>query len=162
MIATPHVFEVFDGEPDEVRHRRHVNTHAAHPVATVVGLRNVAAMEREELFGWAAKVGDTLRARSRSPEDHPHVGDVLGRGELLGIGLVAEETGKTPLEVASGAPVAGRCARDGVIIGKTTSTTPHDGNVRILAPPLVLCDHEWDLLTTTLGRAIRRECPASL
>jgi adenosylmethionine-8-amino-7-oxononanoate aminotransferase len=161
MVAKQHVFEAFEGRPDELRHLRHINTYGGHPVATAVGLRNIAIMEREELFERAAKTGDALLGRLRGLEDHPHVGNVRGRGLLLGIELVEEEARKTPLDAAGVASVVARCARDGVIIGKTTNTTPGYGNVLILAPPLVLGEDESDLLATTVERAIREELPTS-
>ena len=161
MVAKQHIFEAFEGEPDELRHLRHVNTYGGHPVATAVGLRNIEIMEREELFDRATKTGDALLGRLRGLEDHPSVGDVRGRGLLLGIELVEEKAGKTPLDAAGVASVVGRCARDGVIIGKTTNTTPGYGNVLIIAPPLVLSEAESDLLATTVERAIRKELPTS-
>ena len=161
MVAKQHIFEAFEGEPDELRHLRHINTYGGHPVATAVGLRNIQIMEREELFDRATKTGDALLGRLRGLEDHPSVGDVRGRGLLLGIELVEEKAGKTPLGAAGVASVVGRCARDGVIIGKTTNTTPGHGNVLILAPPLVLGEDESDLLATTVERAIREELPTS-
>ncbi len=159
MVAKQHVFEAFEGEPDELRHLRHINTYGGHPVATAVGLRNIEIMEREELFERAAKVGDALLGRLRGLEDHPNVGHVRGRGLLLGIELVEEKAGKRPLDAAGVAGVVARCARDGVIIGKTTNATPGYGNVLILAPPLVLSEDESDRLATTVERAIREEIP---
>jgi len=157
MVAKQHVFEAFAGEVDEQRHLRHVNTYGGHPVATAVGLRNIEIIEREELCERAAKTGDTLLSRLRGLEDHPHVGNVRGRGLLLGIELVGEKANKTPLDPARVAAVVGRCSQAGVIIGKTTSTTPGFDNVLILAPPLVLDEDEADLLATTVEQAIRAE-----
>ena len=157
MIAKQHVFEAFEGEPDERRHLRHVNTYGGHPVATAVGLRNIAIIEREELCARAAKTGDALLRRLRSLEEHPRVGNVRGRGLLLGIELVEEKAGKTPLNPARVAAVVGRCSQAGVIIGKTTSTAPGFDNVLILAPPLVLAEDEADLLATTVEQAIHAE-----
>jgi len=161
MVAKQHVFEAFEGGLDELRHLRHINTYGGHPVATAVGLRNIEIMEREELFDRATKMGDALLGRLRGLGDHPNVGDVRGRGLLLGIELVEEKAEKTPLDTAGVARVVERCARDGVIIGKTTNTTAGYGNVLILAPPLVLSEDESDLLATTVERAIREELPTS-
>jgi len=160
MVAKQHVFEAFEGEPDELRHLRHINTYGGNPVATAVGLRNIEIMEREELFDRAAKTGDALLGRLRRLEEHRNVGDVRGRGLLLGIELVEDKETKTPLAAVSVGAVVARCARDGVIIGKTTNTTPGQGNVLILAPPLVLSEDESDLLASTLERAIREELTA--
>ena len=85
MVAKQHIFEAFGGEPHEDRHFRHVNTYGGHPVATAVGLRNVEIIEREALCERAAKTGDSLLARLRQLEEHPLVGDVRGRGLLIGI-----------------------------------------------------------------------------
>ena len=157
MVAKQHIFEAFEGDADDLRHFRHINTYGGHPVATAVALRNIEIMEREGLFERAAKTGDALLTRLRCLEDHPNVGDVRGRGLLLGIELIEDKDEKTPLSQASVGAVVGRCARDGVIIGRTTNSTPGLGNVLILAPPLVLSDDEADQLASTIEGAIREE-----
>ncbi len=157
MVAKQHVFEAFEGAPDELRHFRHINTYGGHPVATAIGLRNIEIFEREELFDKAAKTGDALLTRLRGLKDHPNVGEVRGRGLLLGIELVEADASRNPLDAARTAAVVARCAADGVIVGKTTNTTPGFSNVVILAPPLVLAEEEADLLASTLERAIREE-----
>jgi adenosylmethionine-8-amino-7-oxononanoate aminotransferase len=157
MVAKQHVFDAFGGQPDELRHLRHVNTYGGHPVATAVGLRNIEIMEREGLFERAAKMGDALLGRLRGLEDHPHVGQVRGRGLLLGIELVEDQDSRTPLDAARVGAVVARCARDGLIVGRTTNTSPGFANVVILAPPLVISEEEADQVASTLERAIREE-----
>lgn len=161
MVAKQHVFEAFEGAPEELRHFRHINTYGGHPVATAVGLRNIEILEREGLFEKAAKTGDALLARLRGLEEHPNVGEVRGRGLLLGIELVEDSASRMPLAASRTAAVVARCAADGVIVGKTTNTTPGFSNVVILAPPLVLGEDEADLLASTLERAIREELSAN-
>jgi len=161
MVAKQQVFEAFDGQPGELRHLRHVNTYGGHPVATAVGLRNIEIMDREGLFERAAKMGDALLTRLRDLESHPQVGDVRGRGLLLGIELVADKESRVPLDSAAVGAVVARCARHGLIIGRTTNTTPGMDNVLILAPPLVLSEEESDFVVSTLGSAIREELKAS-
>ncbi len=160
MVAKQHVFEAFEGETHEIRHFRHVNTYGGHPVATAVALRNIEIMEREGLFERAAKTGDALLARLRGLENHPNVGEVRGRGLLLGIELVEDKQAQTPLGTAAIGSVVARCMRDGLIIGRTTNTTPGHDNVLILAPPLILADDEAETLASTLETAIREELPA--
>ncbi|MBW2393695.1 MAG: aminotransferase class III-fold pyridoxal phosphate-dependent enzyme [Deltaproteobacteria bacterium] len=157
MVAKQHVFEAFEGAPDELRHFRHINTYGGHPVATAVGLRNIEIFEREGLYEKAEKTGEALLTRLRGLEEHPNVGEVRGRGLLLGIELIEADGSRNPLDAARTAAVVARCAADGVIVGKTTNTTPGFSNVVILAPPLVLADDEADLLASTLERAIREE-----
>jgi adenosylmethionine-8-amino-7-oxononanoate aminotransferase len=154
VVAREALFEAFAGAEDELRHFRHINTYGGHPVATAVGLRNIAIMERESLFERAAKTGDALLARLCRLERLPHVGHVRGRGLLLGIELVEDQATRAPLSAAATTAVVARCAAAGVIVGKTTNTTPGFANVVILAPPLILSDAEADLLASTLERAI--------
>jgi adenosylmethionine-8-amino-7-oxononanoate aminotransferase len=154
VVARQHVFDAFGGAPEELRHFRHINTYGGHPVATAVALRNIAIMEREGLFERAAATGDALLARLRRLESCPRVGHVRGRGLLLGIELVEDQATRAPLSAAATSAVVARCAAAGVIVGKTTNTTPGFANVVILAPPLILADDEAELLATALERAI--------
>ena len=91
---------------------------------------------------------------------HPNVGDIRGKGLLIGIELVEEAESRRPLAPALlGAVVAG-CARHGVIVGRTTNATPDRSNVLIIAPPLTLQDDEADLLVAALEAALLEELPA--
>lgn len=158
MVARQGIFEAFHGEPGDLSHFRHINTYGAHPVATAVGLRNVEIMEREGLYDRAAKTGDALLRRLRGElADHPHVGDVRGRGLLIGIELVVDKDTRVPMAAAQSGRVVTRCARDGVLIGRNANTTPGHDNVLMLAPPYVISEDETAILASTVENAIREE-----
>ena len=160
MVAKQSVFDAFEGEPNGLRHFRHINTYGGHPVATAVALRNIEILERESLFEKAAKTGDAMLSRLRRLEDHPNVGEVRGRGLLIGIELVENKQSRAPIASAGTAAVVARCARDGVLVGKTVNTTPGLDNVVMLAPAFVLAEDEADLLASVLETAIHEELPA--
>ena len=65
-----------------------------------------------------------------------------------------------PITSAGTAAVVARCVSDGVLVGRTTNTTPGFDNVVMLAPPFVLADDEADLLASAVERAIQEELPA--
>jgi taurine-pyruvate aminotransferase len=162
MVAKQRIFEAFHGDPGDLNHFRHINTYGAHPVATSVGLRNVEIMEREGLYDRAAKTGDALLTRLRRQlDDHPNVGDVRGRGLLIGIELVTNSESRLPIAAAQSARVVARCAHDGVLIGRNANTTPGHDNVLMLAPPYVISEAETDLLASTVENAIREELSES-
>jgi taurine-pyruvate aminotransferase len=161
LVAKQHVFEAFEGEPGDLKHFRHVNTYGGHPVATAVALRNLEIIEREGLVEKVAKTGDALLTRLRGLESHPNVGEVRGRGLLLGIELVVDKATREPLSAAGTGAVVAHCMRNGVIIGKATNTTPGMGNVLILAPPFVLSEDEANMLASAVENAIREELPAA-
>jgi taurine-pyruvate aminotransferase len=159
MVATERIFEAFEGSPDGLSHFRHINTYGGHPVATAVGLRNIEILEREGLFDKVAKTGDRLLSRLRRLEEHPNVGEVRGRGLLIGIELVADKESREPIASAGSSSVVARCARDGVLIGRTANTTPGFDNVIMLAPPFILASDEADVLASAVEAAIQEELP---
>ncbi len=160
MVAKQNVFEAFEGEPNGLRHFRHINTYGGHPVATAVALRNIEILEREGLFEKAAKTGDALISRLRRLEDHPNVGEVRGRGLLIGIEFVENKQSRVPISSTGTAAVVAHCARNGVLVGRTTNTTPGFDNVLMLAPAFVLTEGEADLLASAVETAIQEELPA--
>jgi adenosylmethionine-8-amino-7-oxononanoate aminotransferase len=157
MVAKQEIFEAFEGESGGLHHLRHINTYGGHPVATAVALRNIEILERENLFDEAAKTGDALLTRLRALEEHPNVGQVRGRGLLIGIELVEDKASRTPLSAARAGAIVARCARDDVIVGRTANTVPGLDNVVMLAPPLVIDEAEVDQLASALETAIREE-----
>jgi taurine-pyruvate aminotransferase len=159
MVAKQGIFEAFEGDAAGLSHLRHINTYGGHPVATAVALRNIEILERESLIERVVKTGDALISRLRRLEDHPNVGEVRGRGLLIGIELVEDKQSRVPIASAASAAVVARCARDGSIVGRNANTTPGFDNVVILAPPFVITEDEADLLASTLETAIQEELP---
>ena len=135
-----------------------------HVIAHAKGLRmpqgNIEILEREGLFDRVAKTGDALISRLRRLEDHPNVGEVRGRGLLIGIELVENRQSRVPIASAATAAVVARCARDGVLVGRTANTTPGFDNVVMLAPAFVITADEVDVLASAVETAIQEELPA--
>ena len=141
--------------PPRLAHLRSINTYGGHPVACAVGLRNIEIVEREGLVERAAEMGAFLK---KSLEDaiglHENVGEVRGRGLLIGVELVADRDTKTPLDDDACGAVVRRCAEAGVVVGRNASTVPGLGNVLILAPPFVIEEHECARVAETLRAAL--------
>src|SRR3954447_17573911 len=88
------VFESFYGDPAENRQVAQVNTYGGHPVAAAVALRNIEIMEGERLADRAADVGKYLLDGLGTLKRHNVVGDVRGKGLLLGVELVKDRATK--------------------------------------------------------------------
>ncbi|MBW2724137.1 MAG: aminotransferase class III-fold pyridoxal phosphate-dependent enzyme [Deltaproteobacteria bacterium] len=153
-VVRQEIFEAFDGDPGSDRHFRHVNTFGGHPVATAVGLRNIEIVEREQLVERVSVIGKTLLSKVERLAQHPNVGDIRGKGLLIGIELVADKQSKQPADGATIAAVLAHCAEHGVIIGRTAQTSPGQANVLILAPPFIVNDEEVNLLADAVEAAI--------
>jgi len=153
-VAKQHVFEAFLDEPGTNSHFRHINTYGGTPTATAVALRNIEIIERENLADRAAEMGDYLMERWQPLLDHPNVGDVRGKGLLLGIELVADKVTKAPLEGTLMAQVTKYCSDQRVMIGRNANTIPGFSNVLIVCPPLIITHTEADRLADTVQAAI--------
>ena len=153
-VAKQHIFEAFLDEPGSDKHFRHISTYGGTPVCTAVALRNIDILERERLPERAAEMGDYLLGQLQQLLDHPNVGDVRGKGLLLGIELVKDKVSKAPLEDAGVTAVVKHCMNKQIIIGRNTNTIPGYNNVLILCPPLVVTREEADRFVATLREAV--------
>lgn len=106
-------------------------THEKNPVTCRAALETLRVIEDEGLVENAARVGALALERLQTWRDrYPLVGDVRGRGCLIGIELVADRETKAPDADAADAVLYAALAR-----GLSFKTTM--GNVLTLTPPLV-------------------------
>ena len=109
-------------------------------------------MEEEGLLERSATVGADLLARLRDAlGDHPLVGDVRGRGLLIGIELVADQATRAPAERAVSAGIVAGAQQRGLLLGRNVDTAAGLDNVVALAPPLSLTDEDVDHIVDVLG-----------
>jgi 4-aminobutyrate aminotransferase-like enzyme len=84
---------------------------------------------------------------------HKAVGDVRGKGLLIGVELVKDRTTKEQLDPAQFANVVDFCRDHGVIVGRAGGGRRYGTTVAI-CPPLVITRGECDRIVETLGRAL--------
>lgn len=144
------IYETFKGS-DEYDYFRHVNTFGGNPAACALALKNLEIMENEQLFDRSSELGDYLKQSLASQlADHPYVGDVRGKGLLVGIELVKDKLSKEPLGVDLVNKVIGGCKSKGLIIGKNGATVAGYNNVLTLSPPLNIETEDLDFIIKTL------------
>lgn len=113
-------------------------THEKNPVTAAAALATLEVIEREGLVENAARVGAHALARLREMKQrHALIGDVRGRGLLLGIDLVHDRASKAPAT-----DVADRVLYRALARGLSFKTTM--GNVMTLTPPLVTTQAQMD------------------
>lgn len=127
-------------------------THVNDPLPAAVGVKVLEIVARDGLAARAAKSGARLAAGLRQiKQRHACVGDVRGRGLLLGLEF-AGHGGKSAGEVSEAVTAA---ATDLGLSANIVRVGASDGTMRI-APPLTVTDAEIDLGVELLDRAIRR------
>jgi taurine-pyruvate aminotransferase len=147
------VFRSFYGDPGENRQIAQVNTFGGHAVAAAVAVRNIEIMEAERLVDRAAEIGAYLIDGLRNLLSHKIVGDVRGKGLLLGVELVQDRTTKEPVSAADITKIVDFCRDHGLIVGRGGGGRRY-GNTITLCPPLVVTRSECDRIVDTLDRAL--------
>jgi len=75
----------------------HASTFGGNPVATSAAIEVIKIIKEERLLENAEKVGGYLIQRLRElQDDHPMIGDVRGRGLMVGVELVKDKASKVP------------------------------------------------------------------
>jgi adenosylmethionine-8-amino-7-oxononanoate aminotransferase len=149
------VFENFLGEASENRQVVQVNTYGGHPVAAAVAVRNIEIMMAERLADRAGELGNYLMDGLRGTlMRNPHVGEVRGKGLLVGIELVRDRASKEPATPAQVGAVVEFCRDNGLLIGRSNGGRKY-GGVITMSPPLVITRAECDRIVETLDRALR-------
>lgn len=140
------------------------HTFVGHTAACAAGVAVQRIVEREGLVervraespGFFARLTDALG-------QHPHVGDIRGRGFFAGIELVADRETKEPFDTALTvfARIRDRAFANGLIC------YPAGGNVDgkrgdqiILAPPYNASADELDEIVDKLARSVKEVCAA--
>ncbi|NQD67327.1 aspartate aminotransferase family protein [Bacillus haikouensis] len=148
------VYEAFKGT-QEYDYFRHINTFGGNPAACALALKNIEIMENEDLFARSAELGETtLNTLKNQLQKHKLVGDIRGKGLLIGIELVKDKHTKEPLDVDRVNGVISYCKQHGVIIGKNGATVAGYNNVLTLSPPLTIEVEDLELLTNTVMEGI--------
>lgn len=129
------------------RTHRYFNTFAGSPVSAAAGLAVLDVLEREDLVGNAARVGEALRRDLVSlSRRHGIIADVRGAGFFLGVELMA---GNAPATRQARLVINELCRR-GVVVGLTG---PH-GNVLKIRPPMVFSADNAAQLIGTLDQTL--------
>jgi 2,2-dialkylglycine decarboxylase (pyruvate) len=131
----------------------HVTSHVSDPLPAAAGLAVLDVIEEEGLVARAAERGDHLMRRLRELQhEHEQVGEVRGRGLLVGVELVCDRDTREPAD-ALGAAVTGECLRCGLSMNIVRSG--QNANCLRMAPPLSVTEDEIDTAVEILDAALR-------
>lgn len=147
------IYEAFMSSED-YHHFRHVNTFGGNPAACSLAIRNLEIMEEEQLIQNSKDLGEWILTELKDLESHPNVGDIRGKGLLVGIELVKDKTTKEPNEKLAQDIVA-FCKDKGIIIGKTSDTTPGYNNIVTMSPPLSITKDELQMIVTAIKESLQ-------
>jgi adenosylmethionine-8-amino-7-oxononanoate aminotransferase len=136
----------------------HGFTYSHSPVGAAVAREVLRILETESLVEASATKGDRLRELAQAAfGDHPAVGEIRGRGLLVGIELVADRATREPFPRSARVTEAVvRAARDrGVLVySGTGNANGVDGDTILLGPPFIVGDDEMQRIASVLAASI--------
>jgi adenosylmethionine-8-amino-7-oxononanoate aminotransferase len=136
----------------------HGHTYIGHATACAAGLAVTSVIENENLLARVQETGEMLRAAlEQAFTDHPNVGDIRGRGLLLGIEFVEDRETKAPIKAELGLPekIRTTAMSNGLVCYPGGGTADgRDGAHVLLAPPYIYKSQHVDELVDKLQRTL--------
>jgi len=132
-------------------------THAADPMPASVGRKVVEIMVRDRLDRRAAELGEYFKGQlNELHQRYEVIGDVRGRGLLLGVEFVTDRQSKQP-DHELGLALSRRCLELGASlnIGRRSMAS-----VFRIAPPLTVTKQQIDTAVTILDQALAEQVGA--
>ncbi|KAL0419280.1 UNVERIFIED_CONTAM: Alanine--glyoxylate aminotransferase 23, mitochondrial [Sesamum radiatum] len=145
VVTTPEIAKV-------LACRNYYNTYGGNPVCTAAGLAVLKVIEKQKLQQNAFNVGLYLKQRLNSLKDkYEIIGDVRGRGLLVGVELVTDRQLKTPAKIET-LRMMEQMKEMGVLIGKGGLF----GNVLRITPPLCFTKEDVDFLVDVMDYTLSK------
>lgn len=137
---------------------QHGHTYMGHPTACAAALAVQHVIERDGLLDNVRRMGAYLDGALRERfGEHPHVGDIRGRGLFHGLELVSDRDAKSPFppETQLHAAVKDRAMEQGLACYPMSGTiNGRDGHHVLLAPPYIINETHADEIVDKLDSAL--------
>ncbi len=138
---------------------QHGHTYLGHAVACAAALAVQQVIARDGLLDRVKVLGAYLEQRLRAVlGQHPHVGDIRGRGLFWGVELVADRASKQwfdPARRLHAQLKADAMARGLLIYPMGGTVDGQAGDHVLLAPPFICSEAEVDLLVERLSASVQ-------
>ncbi|MGY6549529.1 MAG: aspartate aminotransferase family protein [Roseinatronobacter sp.] len=137
---------------------QHGHTYMGHPMAAAAGLAVQQVIARDNLLANVQAMGMVLREQLQARfGQHPHVGDIRGRGLFQAIELVADRETKTPFDPARKlhARIKAEAMARGLMVYPMGGTIDGvRGDHVLLAPPFIVTKSDLAEITERLHDAV--------
>lgn len=135
------------------------HTYSANPQSSAVALAVLEYIEEQDLVKNSAHIGNYLMGKLlKLKSAFPFIGDVRGKGLLLGLEMVEDHSTKYPFaqEKAVTTRLVELAQKKGLLIYPASAGIEGiGGDAVIIAPPLSICKEEVDELISILERALK-------
>jgi adenosylmethionine-8-amino-7-oxononanoate aminotransferase len=161
-LLSQRIFEAFAGGSGFFQHG---HTYLGHALACAAGLAVQRAIVSEGLLERVNTTGPALgRALRQAFADHPHVGDIRGRGLFWGVEFVADRASREPFDPAARvhARLKQAAFEAGMLCYPMGGTIDgRRGDHVLLAPPFTIDGGHVEEIVGTLSRALEKVLAAT-
>ena len=137
---------------------QHGHTYMAHPAACAASLAVLDAIDERDLLANVTARGAELRlALNDRFGQHPHVGDIRGRGLFLGVEIVADRETQDPFDSAMAVParIKAEAMSRGLMVYPMGGTIDGSRGAHVLlAPPYIIDSAHIPVIVDRLAGAI--------
>ncbi|MFN8397016.1 MAG: aminotransferase class III-fold pyridoxal phosphate-dependent enzyme [Bacteroidia bacterium] len=133
------------------------HTFACNPVGAAVGAWALRHLREHDLVARAARLGEVFSQKLGRLYKHSIVGDIRGKGLMMGIEFVADRTTKSPFpkELAVSKWIARRAMDKGVVVYPGGGCVDgRSGDHIVLYPPLIVVEEDLDRIVDALDESI--------
>ncbi|ADG13259.1 Adenosylmethionine--8-amino-7-oxononanoate transaminase [Methanocaldococcus infernus ME] len=150
-LTTEEIFNEFLGEYGEAKHFYHGHTYTGNQILCSAALANLEIFEKERVLEKLKPKIKLIWEELERLKELEHVGDIRGRGFMIGIELVKNKETKEPYLYGykAGFRVAKELLKRGIYMRPI-------GNVVILVPPLSITEEEIKYLCSSLYESIKK------
>jgi adenosylmethionine-8-amino-7-oxononanoate aminotransferase len=156
VIVGSHIYETIRNGSGFFQHG---HTYQGHATACAAGLAVQRAIHDRNLLERVRVLGSGLEQRLHAVfDEHPHIGDIRGRGLFRGIELVFDRSRKIPFDpsLQLHARIKSAAMQHGLICYPMGGTIDGiNGDHILLAPPFILSDEQLDELVQKLSQALQ-------
>jgi alanine-glyoxylate transaminase/(R)-3-amino-2-methylpropionate-pyruvate transaminase len=143
VVTTPEIAAV-------MAQRVHFNTFGGNPIVSAIGTAVLEVIEKENMQANSLKLGERIHAGLEALKaKHPIIGDVRGKGLMLGIEFVKDRATKEPAKEAC-AQVVENARELGLLLGKGGLW----GQTIRFAPPMCINEADAGFLLAVLDESI--------
>lgn len=143
---------------------QHGHTYIGHPVACAAALAVLDKLTSDDMMANVRAIGNRLQSALESAfGQHPHIGDIRGRGLFLGIEIVQDRASKTPFspDLAIHKAIKRESFDAGLICYPMGGTVDgKQGDHILLAPPFIMNDSHIDEIVSKLGKTFKNALPS--
>lgn len=156
MLASDHIFQTI---ADGSGFFQHGHTYLGHPVATAAANKVIDIIGTDDMMEDVRRKGHYLMTALMDRfGQHPHIGDIRGKGLFLGMEFVADRDSKTPFDPAKNINKKFKAAafNAGLICYPMGGTIDGQyGDHVLLAPPFIITDQQINEMVDKIDFAVK-------